>query len=187
MLNPWGSKPGFEGVIACFMEKLMMDNNFCSATVRGYVNAINKQFQLRNFEPPADLSDWTNMCMRIIFAWEKGEDIARQRSLITKEMFAGLLELAKNSPPDSLEANVADWMIFAWITGLRCSEYAQKTQSVVDEYVYLLGKRVVKAFLPTDCKFYDYNNAIINIHSLNSEIQEFPRKLRVTFWMQKNR
>jgi hypothetical protein len=121
------------------------------------------------------------MCIRIIFAQEKGEDIARQRSLITREMFAGLLELAKNSPPDSLEANAADWMIFSRITGLRCSEYVQKTQSMVDEYVYLSGKRVVKAFLPTDCKFYDHNNAIINIHSLNSEIQEFPRKLRVTF------
>jgi hypothetical protein len=36
--------------------------------------------------------------MRIIFTREKEEDIARQRSPITKEMFASLPELAKHSP-----------------------------------------------------------------------------------------
>jgi len=66
------------------------------------------------------------MCVRILFAREKEEDIARQRSPISREMFASLLEVAKHSAPDSLEVNVADWMIFARITGLRCAEYAQK-------------------------------------------------------------
>jgi hypothetical protein len=93
------------------------------------------------------------MCTRIIFAQEKEEDIARQQSPITREMFAGLLELAKNYPPDSLKANVADWMTFARITGLRCAKHMQKNQSVVDEYIYPLGKSVVKAFLPTDWIF----------------------------------
>jgi hypothetical protein len=41
-------------------------------------------------------------------------------------MFAGLLEPAKKCPPDSLEANVADWMIFVRITGLCWAEYRQK-------------------------------------------------------------
>jgi hypothetical protein len=181
MPDPCGSESGFEWVVACFIEKLMTDNNSRSATVQGHANAINNLFQLRNFKPPADLSDQTNMCVRIIFAREKEEDIARQQSPITKEMFASLLELAKHSPPDSLEANVADWMIFVQITGLRCAKYAQKTQTVVDEHIYPSGKRVVKAFLPIDWKFYNDTGAAISIHPSNSEPQDFPRKLRVTF------
>jgi hypothetical protein len=39
-----------------------------------------------------------------------------------------------------LEANVADWMIFVQMTGLRCAEYAQKTQSGVDGHIYPSGK-----------------------------------------------
>jgi hypothetical protein len=164
MTNPCGNKPGFERVVACFMEKLILDNNSRSATIRGHIDAINKLFQLRNFKPPADLSDRTNMCMRILFVREKEEDIARQRSPISREMFASLLELAKHSAPDSLEVNVADWMIFVRITGLRCAEYAQKNQSDVDEHLYPSGKGVVKAFLPTDWEFYDDTGAIIGIH-----------------------
>jgi hypothetical protein len=72
-------------------------------------------------------------------------------------------------------------MIFVQITGLRCAEYAQKTQTVVDEHIYPSGKRVVKAFLPIDWKFYNDTGAAISIHPSNSEPQDFPRKLRVTF------
>jgi hypothetical protein len=115
------------------------------------------------------------MCARIFFAREKEEDIARQPSPISKEMFASLLEVAKHSPLDSLEVNVADWMIFVQITGLRCAKYAQKTQSGVDEHIYLPGKQVVKAFLPTDGEFYDNTGATIVIHPLNSEPQDFPK------------
>ena len=95
----------------------------------------------------------------ILFAREKEEDIARQRSPISKEMFASLIEVAKHSPPNSLEVNVADWMIFVRITGLRCAEYAHKYQSGVDENIYPSGKRVVKAFHPTDWEFYDNTGA----------------------------
>jgi len=102
-------------------------------------------------------------------------------------MFASLLEVAKHSAPDSLEVNVADWMIFVRITGLRCAEYAHKNQSGVDEHLYPSGKRVAKAFLTTDWEFYDDTGAIISIHPLNSEPQDFPKKLRVTFRIQKNR
>jgi hypothetical protein len=63
------------------------------------------------------------------------------------------------------------------ITGLHCAEYAQKNQSGVDEHIYPLGKRVVKAFLPTDWEFYDDTGATIGIHPLNSEPQDFPQKL----------
>ncbi len=63
----------------------------------------------------------------------------------------------------------------------------KKTQSGVDEHIYLLGKRVVKAFLLTDCEFYDDTGATIGIHPLNSEPQDFPKILRVRFRIQNNR
>ncbi len=73
------------------------------------------------------------MCSKIILATDK-EEIARQRNPITREIFAALLEFGAKSATDSLEAVVANWFAFIRITGLRCVEYAQKTQIAVDEH-----------------------------------------------------
>ncbi len=150
MLNPCGSEPGYERIVACFIERLMMDHNSWSATVCGYAKSVNTLFQLWSLPAPANLSDQSNMCARIILAREKEEDIAKQQSPITREMFAALCHQANNASADSLEVVVADWFKFIWITGLRCVEYAQKTQSESNEHKYPSGKRVVKAFIPID-------------------------------------
>jgi len=55
---------------------------------------------------------------------------------------------------------------------LRCAEYTQKTQSTFDEHKYPSGKRVVKAFVPTDWKFYDSSGSLIWIHTLNSDLRK---------------
>ena len=166
----------------------MSDHNSRSKTLRGYIESINLLFRLRNFPIPADLSNRTNMCARIISAREKEENIANQQNPITREMFAALLDTAnKSSCVDSLEATVADWFILIRITGLRCAEYAQKTQSAVDEHIYPSGKRVIKAFIPTNWKFYKENGRTVTVHPLNKEIKTFPAKLRLTFRIQKNR
>ncbi len=150
MPDPCGSKPGYERIVACFIECLMMDHNSWSATVHGHAESINTLFWLRNLPAPADLSDQTNMWARIILAREKEEDIAKQWNPITREMFAALCDLAKKASANLLEAVVADWFKFIRITGLRCAEYAQKTQSAFNEHKYPLGKHIVKAFIPTD-------------------------------------
>jgi hypothetical protein len=95
------------------------------------------------FLAPANLSDQSNMCTRIILAREKEEDIAKQQSPITREMFAAHCNQANNASADLLEVVVADWFKFIRITGLRCAEYAQKTQSAFDKHKYPSGKRVV--------------------------------------------
>ena len=59
--DPCGNEPGYEYIIACFIEKLMLDHNSQSKTVRGYVESINSLFRLRNLPIPADLSNWMNM------------------------------------------------------------------------------------------------------------------------------
>jgi hypothetical protein len=187
MPNPCSSKPGYKRIVACFIERLMVDQNSWSTTVHGYAESINTLFQLRNLPALANLSDQTNMCARIILLREKEEDIAKQQSPITREMFAALCNLAKKASADLLEAVVADWFKFIRNTGLRCAEYAQKTQSVFDKHKYPSGKCVVKAFIPTDWTFYNSSSAIMNIHPLTSLVQVFPVRLKVTYQIQKNR
>ena len=179
--DPCGSEPGYQRIIACFAEQLMLDHNSRSATVRGYVDSINTLFKLRNFDPPADLSDRANMCTKIIVAREKEECIARQRSPITREIYSALLDQAKKSLVDSVETVVFDWFTLIRITGLRCAEYAQKTQTNVEEHEYASGKRVVKAFVPSDWKFYNSKGRLI------TDPMEVPIKLKMTFRIQKNR
>ena len=54
--DPCGNQAGYERIIACFIEQLMLDHNSCSATVFGYIEAINTLFCLRHFDIPTDLS-----------------------------------------------------------------------------------------------------------------------------------
>jgi hypothetical protein len=186
ILDPCGNEPGYKYIIPCFIEKLMSDHKSRSKTLHGYVKSINSLFCLCNFPIPVNLSDRANMCAKIITLREKEENIKNQRSPITREMFAALLDTASKSKCiDSLEAVVADWFILIRVTGLRCAEYAQKTQSAVDKHVHSSGKRVIKAFIPTDWKFYEENGRTVTIHPLNKDIKVFPAKLRLTFRIQK--
>ncbi len=74
--DPCGNEQGYKRIIACFIKQLMIDHNSRSATVRSYVDAINTLFRLRNFNVPADLTDRSNMCYKIILAQEREENIA---------------------------------------------------------------------------------------------------------------
>ena len=160
----------------------MLDHNSRSATVRGYVKSANILFKLRDFDPPADLSDRTNMCTKIIVAREKEEYIARQRSPITRKIYSALLDQANKSLVDSVETTVFDhWFTLIRITGLRCAEYAQKKQTNVKEHEYAPGKHVIKAFVRSDWIFYN------NIGRLITDPMEVPKKLKMTFRIQKNR
>jgi hypothetical protein len=50
-----------------------------------------------------------------------------------------------------------------------------------------LGKQVIKAFLPTDWIFYNENGRIIRDHPSGKEACPSPKKMKITFWIQKNR
>ncbi len=116
--DPCGSEPGYQRIIACFIKQLMLNHNSWSATVRGYVKSINILFKLRNFDPPADLSDRTNMCTKIIAVREKEECIAWQKSPITCEIYSALLDQAEKSLVDSAETVVFDWFTLIQIKGM---------------------------------------------------------------------
>jgi hypothetical protein len=95
--NPCGAEQaGYKQIVACFIKNLMLDHNFCSAMVRGYPKSINMLFCLCNFPIPADFLDWNNICTVLISGREKEENILRQRSPITQEMFAALKLLVTN-------------------------------------------------------------------------------------------
>jgi hypothetical protein len=121
------------------------------------------------------------MCTKIIIAREKEECIARQQSPITQEIFSALIDQANKSPIDSVETTVSDWFILTQITGLRCAEYAQKYQTSFEEHEYPSGKCVVKAFISSDWKFYNSKGRLI------LDTMEVPKKLKMTFRIQKNR
>ena len=55
---------------------------------------------MRGFPIPADVSDKDNMVIKIIHACKREETIARQRSLITTEMYVAMAKLAKESAAD---------------------------------------------------------------------------------------
>ncbi len=110
--DPIGNDRGYTLILACFIEQLMHDHNSQSTTVCGYIRSINILFQLRNCTIPADLSDNENICSKIIKSRKQEEDIARQRSPITNEIFAYLLNRNRdNALQDSFEAAVTDFMI----------------------------------------------------------------------------
>ena len=119
----------------------MHAHNSQSTTVCGYIQSINILFQLRNCTIPADLSDKENVRTKIIKAREQEEDIARQRSPITNEIFAYLLNHARDgASQDSFEAVMTDLLIVIRLLGLRVAEYAQTTQNEIDVHKYPSGK-----------------------------------------------
>jgi hypothetical protein len=86
------------------------------------------------------------MTTKLIVAQECEEIIARQKSPLTKEMYAAMAKLASISDQDSAESVTFDWFNLIKYTGFRVAEYAQITQSKVDEFEYASGIKVVKAF-----------------------------------------
>jgi hypothetical protein len=180
--DPCGPEPGYEFVLACFLEKLMNSHNSRSATVCGYTVSINTLFQLRNFPIPGDLSDKENTCSKIITAQERKEDIAKQRSPITKEMFAAMADKAKTSEKDSVQSVLFDWFCSIRITGLQVAKYAQSTQTSVDVHEYPSRKTVTKAFIANDWRFYDKKGKVVDASYPTSMLV----KVKATFWIQKN-
>jgi hypothetical protein len=95
---------------------------------------VNKLFEFCNFPIPADLSDKENMSAKHIHAQEQKETIARCRSPLRKEMLVVMAKLATESDQDSAKSMTFDWFCLCRVAGFRVSEYAQTTQSKVDEH-----------------------------------------------------
>ena len=130
--DPCGDELGYERLVACFIENLMLDCNSRLATAQGYAQSINKLFEYRGFPIPANPSDRENMTSKLIHIREREENIARRRSPISKEMFVAIANHACDSDRDSAESVIFDWITLGRVAGFRVAEYAQTTQNKVD-------------------------------------------------------
>jgi hypothetical protein len=184
--NPCRKEHGYEQILACFGRNLIMECHSKSATVTNYALAVNKLFEMRKYPIPADLVDKTNMMSKIIHAREREENIARQQSPLTKEMYVKMAKRAKISPQDSVDSVLFDFFNLIRVGGFRVTEYAQTTQTKIDEFEYGSGNKVVKAFVPTDWSFYDASGRLMTLHSLDGS-GDPPKKLKIEFRIQKNR
>ena len=184
--DPCGNERGCERIVACFGLNLVMDCHSRSATIQGYALAINKLFELRGYPIPANLTDKDYMMSKIIYAREREENIARHRSPLTREMYVEMARRAKASSRDSIDAVLFDFLNLIRVGGFRFAEYAQKTQTKVDEFEYASGNKVIKAFIAIDRNFYDAKGHLMPLHNLEG-LAETPKKLRITFRIQKNR
>ncbi len=115
--DPCGDEPGYERLVACFIENLMLDCNSRSATVQGYAQSINKLFEFRDFPIPANTSDKENMISKLIHMREREENIARCRSPILKEMFVAIANQASDSDTDSAVSVTFDWITLGRVAG----------------------------------------------------------------------
>jgi len=191
MKDVCGSQPGLLHIIACYGKDLMLGTNWNnknelrSKTVRGYFNAVNNLFLLRNFPAPVNFDDKQNIAAVIVHNLEREEDIVTQRKPITIEMF---VEISRhgNAPVASQEAKLlASVTKLAKVFGPRLSKYAQKTVSKVDYHDYPSGKAVIKAWIRKDYTFYDNKNGVIK--TFNSKTKDRVAKITITWHIQKNR
>ena len=160
--NPCGNEPGYEWVVAYFVENLIIDCNPRSKTVLGCIQSINKLFEYWGLLIPAH-SDRENITSKLLHAQEREETIARRRSPITKEMFVEIANQACDSDPNSATFVTFDWLALGRILGLRVAEYAQTNQSQVDAYEYASGNKVIKAFIPTNWSFFNEKGQLMTI------------------------
>jgi len=101
-------------------------------------------------------------------------------------MYVEMARRSKKSSCNSVDAVLFDFFNLIRVGGFRVTEYAQKTQTKVDEFEYASGNKVVKAFTSIDWNFYDAKGHLMMLHNLDG-LGEMPKKLRNTFRLQKNR
>jgi hypothetical protein len=163
----------------------MLDCNSQLATVQGYTQSINKLYEYPGLPIPADLSDKENISAKLLHARECEETIARRRSPITKEMFIAIANCACDLDQNSAESVTFDWITLRRVVGFQVAEYAQTTQNKIDAYEYASGNKATKAFVSSDWKFYDDNECLMTVHSLDG-LADPPKKMKLTFRIQKN-
>ena len=100
------------------------------------------------------------------------------------KIFAHLLVQATSSKSNDSEASLlANCTTLGMALGMRVSEYGQTSPHKIDYHVYPSGKKVIKAFIADDFVFLDSSGDVI----VDLDESSTPRKVRVTWRIQKNR
>jgi hypothetical protein len=97
-----------------------------SVTVKGYANAVDILFQLRNF-----MQNPSNTAI-LVHNLEREESIAKQGSPIDQRIFLEIVSIAQTSKnPDSVEKLLYNITAIARYLGLRLGEYGRTCTQVV--------------------------------------------------------
>ena len=134
-----------------------------SATCKGYAGAVERLFILRQFSNPVDFSDEGNYTKTTVRDLEREENIANQRKSLDEKNHAELINLAKQSGPNSLEAAVADISTNGKASSWRASEHSQTKLHEIDYHTYPSGKKVMRSINGNDAVFSDINGKIFQI------------------------
>ena len=155
-------------------------------TVREYLDSVNNLFTDRDFDPPIDfdLDDQPPaLFYKNVKTWEAEPN---RRTHLTPEF---ITELAARADQDTTGlgfiATMHDWTILGRYTGIRLSEYGQKTQKRA-EYHTIPHKntKVLKAFRRGDFVFRDKKgNRILDPVRDSNRVHT----LTITWRVQKNR
>ena len=156
-----------------------------SVTCEGYAKAVNLLFKLRDYPPPVDLTSLTGCTRTIIHNLDREETIAAKRSPLDDKIHAELLNFAKKSTVNSLEAVIADIATFGKAAGVRVSEHSQTKSDTVDYHEYPSGKQVIKAITGNDTIFSDTDGKIFQIKK-KADLKRV-HAVVVTWRFQKNR
>ena len=160
ILDPVGPDPRWDYVVAIYIKAVMLGVNYWnkssvrSATCKGYSGAVERLFILRKFSNPVDFSDEGNYTSIIIHNLEREENIANQRKPLDEKIHAELINLAKQSGPNSLEAAVADISTNGKESGWRASEHSQTKLHEIDYHTYPSGKKVMRSINGNDAVFF---------------------------------
>lgn len=190
-MDPVGPEPEWDYVIAIYIKSVMLGVNYWnkssvrSATCEGYVLAVERLFILRQIPSPVDLSDEGNYTKTIVNNLEKEEVIASQRKPLDEKIHAELINVAKKTDRNSLEASVADIATNGKATGWRAGEHSQTKLHEVDYHKYPSGKKVMRAINGNDVIFSDKNGKIFQIKK-QSDLDRV-HAVVITWRIQKNR
>ena len=189
--DPVGPHPQWDFFISMYIKEVMTGVNYHnklvlrSVTCEGYAKAVNLLFKLRDYPPPVDLTNLTGCTRTIIHNLDREETIAAKRSPLDDKIHAELLNFAKKSTVNSLEAVIADIATFGKAAGVRVSEHSQTKSDTVDYHEYPSGKQVIKAITGNDTIFSDIDGKIFQIKK-KADLKRV-HAVVVTWRFQKNR
>lgn len=182
---------GWPKMLAIYAKYVIGGDNFTSLvgpraqTLRGYLNAVNDLFARRKVALPIVLKDKTNPVTVILSNLEVEEDVAKQRSPLTPQMYTELLVQAKKSKSIDEIQLLAWYMTLGRILGPRPCEWCQKTQRRVEIHTYPSGTKVVKAWCRVDFEFFDSQGT--RITEFTAETRLLVKRVRIRWKIQKNR
>jgi hypothetical protein len=116
--DPCGYYEGFIRIVAIYIKYVQCSTNYNnkqvlhSAMVRGYAEAVNNLFKLRN-SPPANFSGTNNMKAILLnnMSWE--EDIARQPALLNNKFLQSYVKWPQpaNVGIQSVTSFLKSWLL----------------------------------------------------------------------------